>query len=421
MRKDRFLPSGLLMIALISPAITVADDTTSATRPAPVPAAAPASAKPAAHPKTTLAVGATLDDQGRLWLAKTLEKQLVVSYSDDGGKHFSTPVPVTPEPEEIAVDGENRPKIAVARDRTVMLSWIQIVPQKMRAANVRFARSTDAGASFSRPVTLNDDNRITSHRFHSMATDGEGRVILAWLDARDRDSTKEAGGEFTGVSVYNIQSTDNGATFTPNHLSQAHTCECCRTAMTFSKEGPVVMWRDIFNTNTRDFVIAHMDTGRIRRATDDEWEVNACPHNGGGIAADTSLNRLHLVWFTNGKTRQGIFYKYIDGHRESISIPIGNAITQANYPSVAVRGQKVFVSWREFDGSTYTVHLMHSADGGVSWSASEPVMHSASAADFPLVITNGKQALLVWNTTTEGLRIRPAEPVHKTAANQVIR
>lgn len=416
MRKARFFQSVSLILALAFPAITLADATIPAAHLTHAPTTTPAAAKPAAHPKTTLAVGAALDHQGRLWLAKAVEKQLLVSYSDDGGKHFSTPVPVTPEPEEIAVDGENRPKIAVARDGTVMLSWIQILPQKMRAANVRFVRSTDAGAHFSRPVTLNDDNRITSHRFHSMAADGAGRVIVAWLDARDRDSAKEAGGEFTGVSVYSIQSADNGATFTPNHLSQAHTCECCRTAMTFSKEGPVVMWRDIFNTNTRDFVIAHMDTGKVRRATDDEWEINACPHNGGGIASDTSLNRLHLVWFTNGKTRQGIFYKYIDGHRESVSIPIGNAATQANYPSVAVRGQKVFVSWREFDGNTYTAYLMHSTDGGLSWSTPEPAMRSASATDFPLVVTNSTQALLVWNTTTEGLQIRSAEPATKQLA-----
>lgn len=417
--------SGFLTLALSFPAVALAAETPAPASATPVSenrtdtaTAAPASAaaKPAAHPKTTLAVGAALDDNGRLWLAKAVGKQLFVSHSDDGGNNLSEPVLVTPEPEEIAVDGENRPKIAVARDGTVMLSWAQILPQKMRAANVRFSRSTDAGVSFSRPVTVNDDHRITSHRFNSMAADGAGRVVLAWLDARDRDSAKEAGGEFTGVSVYSAQSKDNGATFTPNHLSQSHTCECCRTAMTFSKEGPVVMWRDIFHVNTRDFVIAHMDTGKVRRATDDEWEVNACPHNGGGIAADAGLNRLHLVWFTNGKTRQGIFYKYIDGHRESVSMQIGNAAAQANYPSVAVRGQKVFITWREFDGNTYTAHIMHSADGGISWSAPEAIMHSASATDFPLVITNSQQAVLVWNTTSEGLQIRNIEPDYKKTA-----
>ena len=424
MRITQSFLSGFLTFSLTFPTLSLAAET-------PVPAAvtpisenrtdttapaAPVAVKPATHSKTTLAVGAILDDNGRLWLAKAVEKQLLVSHSDNGGKNFSEPVLVTPEPEEISVDGENRPKIAVARDGTVMLSWVQILPQKMRAANIRFARSTDAGVSFSKPVTVNDDHRITSHRFHSMATDDAGRIVLAWLDARDRDSTKEAGGEFTGVSVYSAQSQDNGATFTPNHLSQPHTCECCRTAMAFSKEGPVVMWRDIFNTNTRDFVIAHMDTGKVRRATDDEWEINACPHNGGGIAADTGLNRLHLVWFTNGKTRQGIFYKYIDGHRESVSMPIGNVTAQANYPSVAVKGQKVFITWREFDGSTYIAHVMHSTDGGISWSAPEPVMRSAGATDFPLVITNSRQAMLVWNTASEGVQISRIEPNHKTAS-----
>ena len=141
-------------------------------------------------PKAMLAVGATLDENGRLWIARVENQRLLVSWSDDDGKSFSTPVIVTPEPETISADGESRPKIAVARDGTVLLTWVQSLPQKY-AGNVRFARSTDSGKSFSAPITLNDDGRITSHRFDSMAIDGNGRVVIAWLDARDRDAARE--------------------------------------------------------------------------------------------------------------------------------------------------------------------------------------------------------------------------------------
>lgn len=101
--------------------------------------AKPRQAKPA------LAVGAALDSRGRVWLA-TMENQLLwVSRSDDGGQQFSRPVAVSSEPESIAADGENRPKIAVARDGTVLLSWTQSLPQNY-SGNVRFARSTEVAA-----------------------------------------------------------------------------------------------------------------------------------------------------------------------------------------------------------------------------------------------------------------------------------
>jgi hypothetical protein len=356
-------------------------------------------------PKTTLGVGVTLDESGRLWLAKVENQQLLVSRSDDEGKSFSNPVVVTSEPENISADGENRPKIAVARDGTVLLTWIQSLPQKY-SGNVRFARSTDSGRTFSKPVTLNDDGRITSHRFDSLAIDGAGRVVVAWLDARDRDAAREQGGEFAGVSVYTAQSNDNGASFGANRRFQAHTCECCRIALAWTQEGPVVFWRNIFGVNTRDFAIANLDKGGMRRATDDEWRIDACPHNGGGIATDRQ-GQLHLVWFTNGAIRQGLFYKRLGGDWESQPLPIGDPGAQANHASVAAEGKTVLLTWREFDGSSYSAQMMYSNDSGVSWSGPQRLMESAGATDYPIPLIDGNKVLLVWNTAMEGLRVLP--------------
>ena len=160
-------------------------------------------------PKTTLAVGATLDESGRLSIAKVENQHLLVFWSDDDGKNFSSPVLVTPEPENILADGENRPKIAVADDGTVLLTWVQSLPQKYSEYSV-FAVYR-LRPNFFPAITLNDDGRITSHRFASMATDGTGRVVVAWLDARDRDMAKERGEAFSGVSIYTVRSSDNGA------------------------------------------------------------------------------------------------------------------------------------------------------------------------------------------------------------------
>ena len=366
------------------------------------------SAKPR-PPKTTLAVGVTLDGDSRLWLAKVENQRLLVSRSDDGGESFSNAVVVTPEPEDISADGENRPKIAVARDGTVVLSWTQTLPQR-HSGNIRFARSTDSGRSFSTPVTLNDDGRITSHRFDALAIDGAGRVVVAWLDARDRNAAREQGSKFSGVSIYTTQSGDNGASFSANRKFQQHICECCRIALTWTQAGPVVFWRNIFGVNTRDFAIANLDQGGVRRATDDEWQINACPHNGGSIAAD-GQGRLHLTWFTNGNKRQGLFYKRIDGDWESQPLAIGNPAFQAGHAAVVAAGDTVILTWREFDGSAYSVQMMHSKDGGSSWGEPQRLMDSTGAADFPVPLIDSKQVLMVWNTAAEGLRIVSFERV----------
>ena len=355
-------------------------------------------------PKTALAVGVTLDKNGRLWVAKVEKKRLLVSRSDDNGVKFSSPVVITPEPENIAADGENRPKIAVSDDGVILLTWIQSLPQKLYAANVRFSRSTDGGHTFSKPVTLNDDGRITSHSFGALAIDGAGRVAVAWLDGRDKEAATEKNEDFSGVSVYTTQSRDNGASFGTNSSVHQHICECCRVGLSWTKEGPVALWRNIFGANTRDFAIANLDKGSVRRATDDDWKIDACPHNGGDIAAD-GRGQLHLVWFTNGTARQGLFYKRIDGDWASQPMPIGDPSAQPNHVSVAAEGKTILITWREFDGRRYSAQWKYSNDGGASWSASQRLMESSGATDHPVPLIDKRKATVVWNTAAEGLRV----------------
>ena len=355
--------------------------------------------------KSTLAIGATFDDKGRLWLVKVENQRLFIYQSKNEGKDFSKPVLITPEPENILADGENRAKIAVMSDGVVIVTWTQSLPQKF-SGNIRFSRSTDSGETFSKPLTLNDDGRITSHRFDALTTDGAGRVVVAWLDARDRDVAKERGEEFLGPSIYTAQSTDNGVSFSVNQKFQEHVCECCRVSLGWTTDGPIAFWRNIFDTNTRDFAIAALDTGALRRATDDSWKIDACPHHGGDMAIDAQ-DRLHLVWFTNGEIRQGLFYKQIKGERESMPLAIGNSAAQASHPSIAVEGNMVLLAWREFNGETYSVQIMYSDNAGISWSKSQQVANSTGGADYPLPLINGQKMLVVWNTSVDGLQILP--------------
>jgi hypothetical protein len=353
--------------------------------------------------KRTLAVGATYDANGILWLATVKNKKLLVSNSHDSGENFSTPVVVTPEAENIYADGENRPKIAVAQDGTVLLTWSKKQSKKY-SGDIRFSRSTDTGKTFSLPITLNDDGQITGHRFDSLTINKKGRVVISWLDARDRDAARNKNEKFTGISIYTAQSNDNGASFDINQKFHEHVCECCRMPTVWTTDGPVVFWRNIFGKNTRDFAISNLDKGGVRRVTDDEWQVDGCPHHGGDIALGAE-ERLHLVWFTLGKTRQGLFYKHLQGMRESSPISIGDSAAQASHPSIAASGKKVLITWREFDGNNITANSMFSNDGGITWSEQQQLADSNGSADYPVpLINNSQQMQVVWNTETEGLR-----------------
>ena len=53
-------------------------------------------------------------------------------------------------------------------------------------------------------MTFNDDGQITSHRFDSMAIDGDGRVMVAWIDGRGSGCGQGKRRKFSGMSLYTI-------------------------------------------------------------------------------------------------------------------------------------------------------------------------------------------------------------------------
>src|SRR5574343_1003621 len=349
-----------------------------------------------------LAVAATFDDSGRLWLARVVGQQLFVSHSADAGRSFGEAVAVNREPELISADGEARPQIA-AIGQHIYVSWTQALPQPF-AGHIRFAVSEDGGKTFAEPLTVNDDSRPITHRFNAMLADASG-VTLAWIDKRDGAGNPD----YSGAAIYTARSTDGGRSFEPNRKLADHSCECCRIALAADTDGtPVALWRQIFGKNTRDFALARLEEP-LRHASEDGWEIDACPHHGGALAIGRDGAR-HLAWFTGADKNPGLFYRHLDGDVMSQPMSFGNLYAQAGHAQVVAWGEQVVLVWREYDGRHNLIRSMHSRDNGQRWSAPSTLARSAGAADDPLLITGRRGLWLVWNTTADGLKTVKIKP-----------
>lgn len=360
----------------------------------------------AALVRAPLAATAAFDKEGRLWLASVKGGHVWVSRSDDLGKTFGPQSMVNPEPEAVAADGENRPKIAVV-NKTIYISYTQALDKPM-TGHIRFSRSLDGGKTFSAPVTVNDNLETISHRFEAMAANERGEVFLAWLDKRDLSAAQKMGEKYRGAAIYYALSDNQGASFRPNIKLADHSCECCRVAMALDTDGiAVIMWRHVFTPNIRDHAIARLDgKSAAQRVSHDDWEVDACPHHGPSLSIGTD-GTYHAVWFTNSKTRQGLFYARSTDKVGHFSTPLnfGNENAQAAHPYVLSVGKAVYLAWKEFDGKQTSIRLMRSADDGVTWSTPSTVAQSADASDHPLLIAHGWRTYLSWNTVREGYRL----------------
>lgn len=131
-------------------------------------------------------------------------RELFIADSTDGGRTFSR---------NRKVAGDACPccktALAVAKDGTVYVSWRHVLPGNFR--HIAVATSSDAGATFSKPVIVSDDKWV----LHGCPVSGPS------LSVADNGTLKVlwyAAGETNATGLYVTESKDKGRSFSPRQL-----------------------------------------------------------------------------------------------------------------------------------------------------------------------------------------------------------
>jgi hypothetical protein len=166
------------------------------------------------------------------------------------------------------------------------------------AYDIRAAISTDGGKSWSAPVTPHSDDTDTPHGFVSMFAAPDGNLGLLWLDGRKyvNEVTDDV-----AASAMTLRT----ATIAPDR-SLAHEalvddviCDCCRTDVAMTSEGPVAAYRNRTENEIRDIYVTRFVNGEWEpghAVHDDNWEIDGCPVNGPVIEADGA--QVAVTWFS---------------------------------------------------------------------------------------------------------------------------
>jgi hypothetical protein len=131
-------------------------------------------------------------------------RELFIADSTDGGRTFS-------RNRKIAGDACPccKTALAVAKDGNVYVSWRHVLPGNYR--HIAVAASSDAGATFSKPVIVSDDKWM----LHGCPVSGPS------LSVADNGTLKVlwyAAGEANAPGLYFAESNDKGQSFSPRQL-----------------------------------------------------------------------------------------------------------------------------------------------------------------------------------------------------------
>lgn len=360
---------------------------------------------------TGLAVSLAVDSQGRILQVQARQGQVWLSVSHDAGKHFAPAVAVNRTPMKVAAEGEARPKVAVATNGNIYVTWTESL-KKPYAGYIWFARSVNGGKSFESPAIVHQDREEITHQYDALQVTADGTITVAWIGKRDLLAARSAGKAYEGAAIYYAVSTDQGRHFLPEQKLTDSSCECCRIATASKPDGTVaVLWRHVFAGSERDHAMAEIKTGSkpvLVRASYGHWKIDGCPHHGAALAVGEGFG-YHLAYFDGAGDSPGLRIARMDGEAWVTSPPkrFGDHRKNAAHPALYSLGDKVWLAWREQGSDGMEILAMASLDGGKTWSMPTVMLSGAGKLDYPVWLSLQGQVALAVNTAEKGLQLMP--------------
>lgn len=393
------------------------------------------------HAKINLAISVAFNDKGELLRTYVKDGFVLMDTSSDMAKTFSPAVKINSTIQKIGADGEARPKIALAENGYVYITYTEALVKPF-TGYIWFARSIDGGKSFEPAYIVHQDRAETTHRFDSLNVSPNGNITVAWVDKRDLLAAKAAGKAYDGAAIYYAVSTDLGKSFAREKKLADSSCECCRIALVnkevankgvANKESVnkanstvVALWRHVFANSERDHAIAELSANDtvpvVHRATFGHWKIDDCPHQGAALAVGEGFG-YHMAWFDGGNDETGknatLYVARMDGDAWVSSVPkkFGNNAHQAAHPALLSQDENVWLAWREVNPDTKMTEIFGktSTDGGRNWENTQQLFSTAGAADYPILLMNKEanpsakleKPYLIVNTAIDGLKLVP--------------
>jgi BNR repeat-like domain len=327
---------------------------------------------------------------------------VMLRHSSDG-VNFSAPVRVNNLDGDATVRNENPPKVAAAAQGRVYVCWAS--ERGKWKGDIRFARSTDGGKTFSPAITVNSDgaNEPAGHAFQSLAVDSKGGVFIAWIDERDKRK------EDRGAEIWLAASSDHGKTFSRDRRILTDVCECCRTNLQIDAAGNLYLsYRVVPRSGPmyRDIIIARsVDGGKTFAqavVSEDKWEVNGCPVAGPSFSFDKH-GAITVIWFMGAAERPGLYYATSTDNGKTFSTrrlldPQQKLGKRAQTTGLA--GGGIFVAWDDTDEKMFSAWGVLDIQKGLLRKSER-----REGVAYPVVATNGRIAVIA------GMRLETHEVV----------
>ena len=208
----------------------------------------------------------------------------------DSASHRWGPARVIAEIKDENINRSEAPQLAVGARGKITAMW-SVKKDSSEAsipagAHHLVSISEDGGATWSRAAPLTAESDSTE--FASLTTVGDGRIVAAWLDGRERSHG--------GPQALYARTLGEPA----DVRIDDRVCDCCQTALAAFADGSALLaYRGRTEDEVRDIQFAQLEKGQWRSPrllNPDGWKIAGCPVN--GPAAASNGGRAVVAWYT---------------------------------------------------------------------------------------------------------------------------
>jgi hypothetical protein len=295
------------------------------------------------------------------------------------------------------------PSVLRLDDRTLVAHWLQKSGTGTYAYDVRLARSTDDGRTWSASTTPHHDGLPREHGFASLLPMSGRGLALIWLDGRHTSAPADHDTSGAGAMSLRYATFDAQWRQTSEVQVDDRVCDCCPTTAVMTSDGPLVAYRDRSTDETRDIHVARLE-GKAwstpRAAHADTWQIAACPVNGPRLSARS--RDVALAWFTGEDNVGRSFVAFSNDAGRSFGRPIRlDASSSLGRVDVTLLPDgSAVASWMEASekGGRLAIRRVTTA-GEASASTTVATVSAGRISGYPRLAFHAGELVMVW---TEG-------------------
>ena len=327
-------------------------------------------------------------------------------------EHWSAPRTII-EGVEFFANWADVPSVAIGRDGTLLAHWLEKSGPGTFAYDVRLARSTDDGETWSLLGPAHNDGTQTEHGFVSLVPEDEG-VRAFWLDGRqmeidDEEDTDDSGHGNGSMTLRTALVTDQ---VTQGMLLDDRICECCGTSAVMTSQGPLIAYRDRDFDETRDIWFVRYDGMEWTSPAPvhvDGWKIAGCPVNGPAVAAKESL--VVVAWYTQAGNQQQIrvAFSHNDGATFNKAVIVDPSGAMGRVDVVLDDSGQAIICWLDstlMAGAIVACRV--SPDGNMGKIVTLAGTSTARSSGFPKLGRVGDDLLLIWTEDSGTRKVRAA-------------